>query len=96
MSKDNWSKKNSVKSNVAISKKEMEYEWDVEVLCVIEEDELALMVMMEEHINYENDWIIDSGCSNHTTDDRSGAIESGWHSKKEVLLDFDNIEEILS
>ena len=30
---------------------EMEEEWDVEVLCLIEEDELALMAMMRECID---------------------------------------------
>ena len=44
---------------------EMEEEWDTEVLYAIEEDELALMATMGDHINYENDWIVDSGCSNH-------------------------------
>ena len=33
---------------------EMEEEWDVE-LYAIEEDELALMAMMGDHIDYEND-----------------------------------------
>ena len=48
----------------------MEDEWDVEVLCAIEEDELALMAMMGEHIDYENNWIIDleySNCQDRTT-----------------------------
>lgn len=70
MSKDCWSKKKSVESNVATSKKEMEDEWDAEVLCAIEEYELALMAMTEDHIDYENDWIVDSGCSNHMTGDQ--------------------------
>ena len=48
----------------------MDDEWDVEAICVIEEDELALVTMMREHIDYEDDWIIDSRCSNHMTDDR--------------------------
>ena len=50
-----WSKKKSVESNVAISKKKTENEWEAEVLCPIVEDELALMAMMEEHIDYEDD-----------------------------------------
>ena len=55
MSRDYWSRKKSIESNVAISKKKIEGEWDAEVLCPIEEDELALMATMEDHINYEND-----------------------------------------
>ena len=71
MSKDCWSKKKSVENNVASSNMEMEEEWDIEVLYVIEEDELALMVTMGDHINDENDWIVDLGCSNHMTGDQS-------------------------
>ena len=73
---------------------EME-EWDAEVLYAIEEDEQALMAMMGDHIDYENDWIVDSGCSNHMIDDQSDAIKAEWPSEKEVISDLDNIEEIL-
>nr|KAJ0221755.1 hypothetical protein LSAT_V11C200061040 [Lactuca sativa]KAJ0222678.1 hypothetical protein LSAT_V11C200061100 [Lactuca sativa]KAJ0222908.1 hypothetical protein LSAT_V11C200061060 [Lactuca sativa]KAJ0223901.1 hypothetical protein LSAT_V11C200061080 [Lactuca sativa] len=38
MSKDCWSKKKSVESNVVTSKKEVDDEWDVEALCAIEEN----------------------------------------------------------
>ena len=69
--------KKSVESNVASSNMKMEEEWDVEELYVIEEDELALMAMMRNHIDYENDLIIDSGYSNHMIDDQSGAMEEG-------------------
>ena len=54
MSRDCWSKKKSVESNVA-SNMVMEYEWDADILCLIEEDELTLMAMMGEHIDYEDD-----------------------------------------
>ena len=60
-----------------------------------EEDELALMAMMGEYIDYVDDWIIDSGCSNHMTDNQSGATEAGWPSEDEVLQDLDNVEKIL-
>ena len=30
-------------------------EWDAKVLCGIDEDEVALMAMMREHINNKND-----------------------------------------
>ena len=55
MSKDCWSKKKSFESNVASSNMAMEDEWDANALCLIEEDELSLMVMMGEHIDYEDD-----------------------------------------
>ena len=84
----------SVESNVAISKKKIEDEWDAEVLCPIVEEELALMAMMEEHIDYEDDWIIASGCLNHMIDDQSCAMEEGCPSEKEVLPGLDNTEEI--
>ena len=90
-----WSRKKSIESNVATSKKEMEDEWDVEVICAIEEDELALMVMMREHIDYEDKWIIDSRYSNHMFDDQNGAMDVGWPLENEVLPDLNNIKEIL-
>ena len=40
ISKDCWSRKKVVESNMTTSKKEMDNEWDVELLCGIEEDEL--------------------------------------------------------
>ena len=52
--------------------------------------------MMGEHIDYEDEWIIDSGCSNHMIDDQRGVMEAGWPLDKEVLPGFGNIEEILS
>ena len=45
----------------------MENEWDLEAIRVIEEDELALMEIMRRHIDYKDEWIIDSGYSNHMT-----------------------------
>ena len=68
MFEDCCSRKNYVKSNVVTSKNKMEDEWDAKVLGTLEEDELALMAMMGEYIDYENDWIINSRCSNHMTD----------------------------
>ncbi|KAJ9565416.1 hypothetical protein OSB04_001382 [Centaurea solstitialis] len=70
MSKNCWFKKKSVESNIVTSKYEIEDEWDVEALCVVEENELALTTTMRRHIDYENDWIVDSGCSNHMTGDQ--------------------------
>ena len=55
MLRDCWSKKKFVESSAESSNMEMEEEWDVEEICVIEEDELALMAMMGKHIDYKND-----------------------------------------
>ena len=68
MAKDCWSKKKIIESNAATSKSEDE--WDVEALFAMEEEELALTATTFNQINYENDWIVDSGCSNHMTGDK--------------------------
>ncbi|PHU03798.1 hypothetical protein BC332_29049 [Capsicum chinense] len=62
------SKKKSVKGNVVTSNSEEE--WDAEAFFAAEEDELALTVIIFSKINYENDWIVDSGCSNRMTGDK--------------------------
>ncbi|XAR64037.1 hypothetical protein NMG60_11024235 [Bertholletia excelsa] len=65
MAKDCWSKKKVVESNTATSKSEDE--WDAEAFFAADEKELALSATTFNQINYENDWIIASGCSNHMT-----------------------------
>ncbi|KAF3639920.1 tir-nbs resistance protein [Capsicum annuum] len=62
------SKKKSVKGNVVTSNSEEE--WDAEAFFAAEEDELALTVTIFSKIDYENDWIVDSGCSNRMTGDK--------------------------
>ena len=69
---------------MATSKKEIEDEWDAKVLYSLKKDVLALMAMMGEHTDYENDWIIDSGCSNYMIGNQ-----------EKILQDSNNIEEIL-
>ena len=91
-SKDCWSKKEFVERDVASSNMDMDEEWDTTTICVIEEDKIAFMVMMGEHVDCKDDWIIDSGCSNHMTDNQSSTIEARWPSEKEVLSDLNNIE----
>lgn len=69
MAKDYYSKKESKESNVATfnQKKDKDKEQEVEASDANEEEELALAVTMPGRINYENDWIIDPGYSNHMT-----------------------------
>ncbi|KAE8668864.1 tir-nbs resistance protein [Hibiscus syriacus] len=69
MAKDCWTKKKPVESNTptSSSKENSEDGWDVEALFATEEEELALTVTTPERIDYKNDWIVDSGCSNHMT-----------------------------
>ena len=75
-------KKKIAESNAVTSqaKSISEEEWDEEACCatidpnlqstsnVVENEVLAFHA---EEINYENDWIVDSGCSNHMTGDKS-------------------------
>jgi hypothetical protein len=77
-------------SLVVTSKKEIEDEWDAEALCAIEENELALMTMMGERINYENDWIIDSGCSNHMTGDQNKLQDVKEYKGSRMVLTANN------
>nr|KAJ0228531.1 hypothetical protein LSAT_V11C100047710 [Lactuca sativa] len=60
-----------MEGNVVISKKEIEGEWDAEALCSIKENELELMAIMGESVNYENDCIIDLGCFYHMIGDQN-------------------------
>ncbi|KAF7817945.1 Retrovirus-related Pol polyprotein from transposon TNT 1-94 [Senna tora] len=44
---------------------------EIAASCIEEkEDEMALVSMNNNSVNYKEDWIIDSGCSNHMTGDR--------------------------
>ncbi|KAG6492478.1 hypothetical protein ZIOFF_047441 [Zingiber officinale] len=76
MTKDCWAKKNFVQSNTATSnpKENSEDDWDVEALFAAEENEVAFTTMSDK-INYKNDWIVDSGCSNHMTKSKFKAKE---------------------
>ncbi|TYK03493.1 putative mitochondrial protein [Cucumis melo var. makuwa] len=74
-------KKKIAESNAVTSQTESisEEKWDAEACCatidpnpqstsnVVENEVLALHA---EEVNYENDWIVDSGCSNHMTRDK--------------------------
>ncbi|KAK2967198.1 hypothetical protein RJ640_022454 [Escallonia rubra] len=67
MAKECRLKKKGVESNVATSK--VEEEWDAEAFFAGEEEDLAFTAITSNRINYEKDWIVDSGCSNHMTGD---------------------------
>ncbi|KAL0324818.1 UNVERIFIED_CONTAM: hypothetical protein Sradi_5051100 [Sesamum radiatum] len=68
MARECRSKKNVAESNIVTSK--IEEEWDFEVSFVVDEDELAFIAAISNQINYESDWNVDSGCSNHMTGDK--------------------------
>nr|GEW40517.1 retrovirus-related Pol polyprotein from transposon TNT 1-94 [Tanacetum cinerariifolium] len=59
--------KKVVESNNVTSKNE----WDFEASFFADEEEFAFAtITSDKKIDYENDWIVDSGCSNHMTGDR--------------------------
>ena len=46
-------------------------DWAAEASFAIEEEEeVALIATLRRQIDYEKDWIVDSGCSNHMTGDK--------------------------
>ncbi|KAH9726925.1 hypothetical protein KPL70_008466 [Citrus sinensis] len=92
MKRDCWSKKKSTESNIATSssKEDSEDSWDAEALLAMEEEELALTVTTLEKINYENDWIVDSGCSNHMTGDRQKLQNCSEYKGNRVVVTADN------
>ncbi|XP_060216832.1 uncharacterized protein LOC132644263 [Lycium barbarum] len=65
MAKDCRSKKKTVESNAATSK--VEEELDAEAFFAAEDEDLAFKTITSSQIDYEKDWIVDSGCSNHMT-----------------------------
>lgn len=55
-----------MESNVVTSKSKDK--WDVEASFAAKEE--STLTVTSEQINYEKDWIIDSGCLNHITRDK--------------------------
>ncbi|KAM1296017.1 hypothetical protein TB1_015133 [Malus domestica] len=80
MANNCWFKR-PAKSNVVNSEKKSEDDWDVvaslaldeewdtEASIAMEKQESALTAASSESIDYHNDWIVDSGCSNHMIGD---------------------------
>ncbi|KAL5769820.1 hypothetical protein ACOSP7_013974 [Xanthoceras sorbifolium] len=91
MKKDCWSKKKPTESNIATSssKEDSEDSWDADALLAMEE-ELALTATTPERIDYENDWIVDSGCSNHMTGDRQKLQNLSEYKGNRVVVTADN------
>ncbi|KAE8671632.1 hypothetical protein F3Y22_tig00111941pilonHSYRG00018 [Hibiscus syriacus] len=92
MAKDCWTKKKPVESNTATScsKENSEDGLDAEALFATEEEELALTVTTPERIDYKNDWIIDSGCSNHMTGDKQKLQNLSEYNGGRVVVTADN------
>uniref|UniRef100_A0A2N9JB62 Integrase catalytic domain-containing protein n=1 Tax=Fagus sylvatica TaxID=28930 RepID=A0A2N9JB62_FAGSY len=64
--------------------------WDAEALFAMEEEELALTVTTPEQIDYKNDWIVDSGCSNHMTGDKHKLQNLSEYKGGRVVVTADN------
>ena len=92
MAKDCWSKKKTAESNAATSKTEnrSDDEWDVVASFAAEEEESALAVTVPGRIDYEKDWIVDSGCSNHMTGDEVKLQEMTEYKGGRVVVTANN------
>ncbi|KAE8727767.1 tir-nbs resistance protein [Hibiscus syriacus] len=92
MAKDCWTKKNHDESSTATprSKENSEDDWDAEVLFATEEKELALTVITPERIDYKDDWIVDSGCSNHIMGDKQKLQNLSEYKGGRVVVIADN------
>ncbi|TQE02996.1 hypothetical protein C1H46_011360 [Malus baccata] len=92
MAKDCWAKKTSAEGNTATSssKENSEDGWDAEASFATEEEELALTVTTPERIDYNNDWIVVSGCSNHMTGDKQKLQNLSEYKGSRVVVTADN------
>ena len=52
---------------------------DVEALLAIEEIEIALITPTFDRVDYENDWIIDSGCLSQMTSGITTSKSQSWN-----------------
>ena len=88
MEKDCWSKKKNEQSNAATSKDEEE--WDAEALFAADIEEVAFTATTTNQIDYEKDWIVDSGCSNHMTGVKEKLQNLSEYKGSRVVVTADN------
>ena len=100
--RDCWSKKKPVESNAVTmsNRHEAEAEWDVEALFsqIVEVPSLMAATTEEQapndssshKINYERDWIFDSGCSSHMTGDKEKLCNISEYKGKRVVVTANN------
>ncbi|KAH6831338.1 hypothetical protein C2S53_010991 [Perilla frutescens var. hirtella] len=99
--RDCWHRMNAAEGNIATSNKKencsSEEEWVVEASTAIVEkaeprpiEELALAVVPVGKINYEKDWIVDSGCSNHMTGDKEKLQDTKEYRGGQIVVTADN------
>lgn len=76
-----------MESNAVTSKSEDK--WDAQAsFAAIEES--ASTATMSEQIDYEKDWIIDSGCSNHMTGDKEKLQALSEYKGRHVVVTVNN------
>ncbi|GJY60112.1 PLAC8 family protein [Tanacetum coccineum] len=81
--------KKVVESNNVTSKSEDE--WDFEASFAADEEEFAFATITSyKKINYENDWIVDSGCSNHMTGDKEKLKDVSKYTGSRVVVTANN------
>lgn len=93
LAKDCWHRKEE--GNVATSSKVNEDEWDFQAFVATEvlinaTEELALMSVSEKGIDYDKDWIVDSGCSNHMTGDEEKLLSVSEYKGGRVVVTANN------
>jgi hypothetical protein len=55
-----------------------------------EDDEQAFTTNVSDQIDYESDWIVDSGCSNHMTGDKEKLQNSTEYKGNRVVITANN------
>lgn len=102
--RDCWRPKR-VEGNAATSTQhDSEEEWDFQASYAVVEDpqnisednitrpnmEMALTAIDEKQINYKDDWIVDSGCSNHMTGDKKKLMGTSEYQGEQVVVTANN------
>ncbi|KAG8497318.1 hypothetical protein CXB51_008528 [Gossypium anomalum] len=92
MAKDCWSKKKIVESNAMTSKEDVQSddEWDAEASFAVEEEDLAVAVTTFQKIDYKNNWIFYSSCSNHMTSDQEKLQDVTAYKGNRVVVTANN------
>ncbi|GJX59599.1 PLAC8 family protein [Tanacetum coccineum] len=81
--------KKVVESNNVTSK--TEDEWDFEASFAADEEEFAFAtITSDKKIDYDNDWIVDSGCSNHMTGDKEKLKDVSKYTGSRVVVMANN------
>ncbi|KAJ4952490.1 hypothetical protein NE237_029322 [Protea cynaroides] len=94
MAKASWLKKRTVENNAATSKSKEE--WDAEALFAAEDEELAIIITTYEEIDYEKEWIIDSGSSNHMTGDKEMLQNLAEYKGSRVVVTANNSKLLIA